>query len=530
MLGGFDSALLSTDTAKSAGNLPLSSNTSSPLQLTLSSLVAEQLPQSSAQQLVPTPITLNIDSAVSQLWLPPSVCQLFSDAFGLTYDNSTDLYLVNSTRHTQLKSSNPLLTFQFKGAGDSTFNIIMQYDAFDMAVGIPLYNDSTAYFPIRNASSESQYTLGRTFLQEAYVVVDWERSNFTIGQVQPSSSQNIVAIMSKSSTTTPSPSTFTSGVAHTDTSTAAKSKQGLSSGAIAGIVVAVVLLIAIGLGAFFITRRRRRSQRPTELEANSIPPPPGIDDYATEKIPEKSGGLHVSEAPIYEMSGISALSSPSELASTPRNEMDRPVLEGELMGTPIIEMLGSEAGSELDVSTLDSRTHSPKMRPSLRHTRYLSLDGSSMRLAELSSDTESEVDVSEIGSRPGSPRMNSDRSRYLSVDGAVSGPLIEEIETVPLPPQQVATRVSSMQSGDEVDVAAQQHDATRISPMQSEDHVDDTTRQQDEATQPLLADPSVHPSRGDRTDLPAKDVEEGVPVPARMYDQNDSGGQSSSQA
>lgn len=126
-----------------------------------------------------------IDSTVSHLWLPRAVCDAFEQAFGLTYDSHTDLYLVNDTIHAQLQSLNPTITFKL---GDTTaetgqnIDITLPYAAFDLQASKPYYQNATNYFPIRRGANDTQYVLGRTFLQEAYLIVDYERSNFTVAQ------------------------------------------------------------------------------------------------------------------------------------------------------------------------------------------------------------------------------------------------------------------------------------------------------------------------------------------------------------
>src|ERR1019366_4883174 len=42
--------------------------------------------------------------------------------------------------------------------------------------------NSSRYFPLKRAANDSQTTLGRAFLQEAYLIVDYERSNFSLYQ------------------------------------------------------------------------------------------------------------------------------------------------------------------------------------------------------------------------------------------------------------------------------------------------------------------------------------------------------------
>ena len=110
-----------------------------------------------------------IDSTVPHIWLPQDACTLFEDAFGITYDSTVDRYLVNSTLHTQLQSQNASVSFLIGNdvSGGDTVTVTLPYEAFDLQLGPPLVNTTQYYFPLRRASNSSQYTLGRTFLQEA---------------------------------------------------------------------------------------------------------------------------------------------------------------------------------------------------------------------------------------------------------------------------------------------------------------------------------------------------------------------------
>ena len=110
-----------------------------------------------------------IDSTVPHIWLPINACKAFEDAFGITYDNQTQLYLVNDTLHGTLVKQNASLSFVLgnDAQGGETVNITFPYAAFDLQVEYPIVNSTTHYFPLRRAANDSQYTLGRTFLQEA---------------------------------------------------------------------------------------------------------------------------------------------------------------------------------------------------------------------------------------------------------------------------------------------------------------------------------------------------------------------------
>ncbi len=112
-----------------------------------------------------------VDSSLAQIWLPLEACQAFEKAFGISFDETSELYLVNNSLHNQLQAQNLSVTFEL-GAGTSggeTINITLPYDSFDLLVQPPTPGvaNNTRYFPLRRAANESQYTIGRTFLQEA---------------------------------------------------------------------------------------------------------------------------------------------------------------------------------------------------------------------------------------------------------------------------------------------------------------------------------------------------------------------------
>lgn len=127
---------------------------------------------SRSSSLLPTSIPAYIDSTVPHIWLPVEACALFEDALGLTYDNVTELYLINDTQHTNLLSQNPSITFTLGNlTAGVDVNITLPYAAFDLSVSYPIVASSTRYFPLKRAANATQYTLGRTFLQEAYAFI-----------------------------------------------------------------------------------------------------------------------------------------------------------------------------------------------------------------------------------------------------------------------------------------------------------------------------------------------------------------------
>ena len=252
IIGGYDQSRFSA----SGLNIPIGGFKDRSLPLSIQSIVAENtLANIISMTSEEKGIDVIIDSTVAQLWLPQSVCDLFAQAFGLTYDSGPGLYLMNNTIHDQLKQLNPTVTFAVGGAASSgpNTNIVLPYAAFDLEYGLPLFNSSTRYFPLKVAANESQQVLGRTFLQEAYVFADWERKNFTIGQaIHQNATMDIVKVLPP----LPDPSSSM-----------------LTTGMLVGMVLGICAIIALVIGlAIFIVRRARRN-RIAEPHVGMTPPP-----------------------------------------------------------------------------------------------------------------------------------------------------------------------------------------------------------------------------------------------------------------
>jgi hypothetical protein len=199
-------------------------------------------------------LPMALDSTVSQLWLPQVVCDELETSLGLTYDSSTELYLVNSTAHAKLIELAPTIAFTLAADGTSndTTTIVLPYAAFDLQASPPLYSITTNYFPLRRTRKRS--VLGRAFLQEAYLVVDWDRSNFTISPAAQRSNRtrDIVPISSPREET---------------------SSTTLSAGAIVGIVIGIIIVIVVPIATFW-WRRRRRRERPKDAPPIDPTQPP----------------------------------------------------------------------------------------------------------------------------------------------------------------------------------------------------------------------------------------------------------------
>ncbi|KAI1379371.1 acid protease [Hypoxylon crocopeplum] len=205
---------------------------------------------STSAVLLSDPIHIFIDSTDPNLWLPDSVCDAFENAFGLIVDNATGMYLVNDTQHTLLLNSDAEVTFRLSDVteGGDAVTIVLPYNAFDLTAEYPLVENTSYYFPLKRAANSTQYTLGRAFLQEAYLSADYERRTFNVSACAwvEGAEENIVTILSKDSDST---------------SSSASGGSSLSGGAIAGIVIGAVIgaLIIGALIALIIRRQRKKA-------------------------------------------------------------------------------------------------------------------------------------------------------------------------------------------------------------------------------------------------------------------------------
>lgn len=221
--------------------------------------------------LLPSPIYAFVESTDPNIWMPASACRLFEDAFGLVFDNATSLYLMNNTQYTTLAAQNPSVTFQLANSlsGGETTNVVLPFSAFALKATYPFVSNDSYYFPLKRAANDTQYTLGRTFLQEAYLTVDYDRGNFSISQCTWNSgaSENIVSILSPSYSN--STSNSSSGDAASSKSSSSKSSDGIKD-AIIGALIGAVVIALICAGMFYFLRRRKSKRREEKTAADAI--------------------------------------------------------------------------------------------------------------------------------------------------------------------------------------------------------------------------------------------------------------------
>lgn len=165
--GGYDNSRFVSNNV----SIPLAQDISRDLVVGLQAITSTTVNDTITRKtsLLPSPILTFIDSTIPYIYLPLEACRRFESAFGLYWNETDAMYWVNDTLHETLLSSQANVTFTIgdNTTGDSFVEIVLPYASFDLEVSYPFALETTRYFPLQQATNESQYTLGRAFLQEA---------------------------------------------------------------------------------------------------------------------------------------------------------------------------------------------------------------------------------------------------------------------------------------------------------------------------------------------------------------------------
>ncbi|KAE8441154.1 hypothetical protein EG329_005810 [Mollisiaceae sp. DMI_Dod_QoI] len=264
-LGGYDASLFN------ANNLTFAFNSQGNADLTVNIKSIAQTSSSRNGSLSTTSFPAFIDTTTPYLWLPDAVCTQFENAFGLTYDNASGLYLVNDTLHTTLLAQNATVTFTLgNGTSSETVDIALPYAAFDLIASSPLVETPTRYFPLKRANSTSEVTLGRTFFQEAYLIADYERATFSVSQMRwdPNAQAAITSILPQSVSSSPS----------TSSSPTQKQNKNVPTTTIVAATICGAVFLTVLTASIILIRQR---QKKLHLLIKSPPTPAFSPAFAT---------------------------------------------------------------------------------------------------------------------------------------------------------------------------------------------------------------------------------------------------------
>lgn len=213
-------------------------------------------------------ITTVIDSSTPYLWLPPAICDRFASTLNLTWNETLRLYIFPNNENLERYRSTPELSFTFTFSsldnrdnfGSPTnmpgiVNITVSSNAFIQSLQYPFENlidygaQAIPYFPLKRAEKGSQLIIGRSFLQEAYIVTNYETSMFSIHKARfpldPLRDTSIQTIAPSPSSPYPGPPTKKDET------------HNISQGQIAGVAIGVCLG-AIALVTTLVLVRRKR--------------------------------------------------------------------------------------------------------------------------------------------------------------------------------------------------------------------------------------------------------------------------------
>ncbi|KAF4556473.1 Eukaryotic aspartyl protease-like protein 3 [Elsinoe fawcettii] len=205
-----------------------------------------------------TSFTADIDSTSPFMILPSEVCILLDKTYGLTTSDSQEYYRINVSRSEDLMRQNASVTFHLgpEISGGSRVSVALPYAAFNQNISYPHteVGNTERYFPVRCTDDASQYILGRTFLQEAYLIADYDSATFKVAQcrwdLQGTSNPQIEAIKSTAKGSVPTDIPVPTA------------QRGFNLGATSGMIISgLVVLLAIGLGIWFVRRRRRQYEQ-----------------------------------------------------------------------------------------------------------------------------------------------------------------------------------------------------------------------------------------------------------------------------
>jgi hypothetical protein len=259
ILGGYDSTRFESNNL----SFPFGSDISLDFQVAIQRITVN----GTDANLLSTPIVSYISTLVPDIYLPVGVCSEFTKAFGLSFDAGTQDYYVNSSMHDANLARNPVVSFQIgpEMTGASAiiklpyWNFYLAFQTLSSTAGLA---QGVFRFPIKQAAKDTQYILGRTFLQSAYLSADYERNTFNLSQALfPSSAtkENIVPISPLTVSTQPNqPGTL---------------KRTVSTGAIAGIAAGgtiAALIIAALLILLYRRKQKTKRNKAHELDDNEL--------------------------------------------------------------------------------------------------------------------------------------------------------------------------------------------------------------------------------------------------------------------
>ena len=228
------------------------------------------------------PLSVFINTQAPFLSLPRSSCDAITQYLPVIFNVSLQLYLwdTKSPNYSKIVTSPSYLRFTFNTSASNNSNVTIKvpFRLLNLTLEPPLVTNPTFYFPCQTPNVDGRYSLGRAFLQAAFLGASWDDSRWYLAQAPgPNiSSEPAAAAFSGSpessssqwaDTWTGSWTPLPDSSQNTSTSPMYPQSKGVRSthatiiGAIVG-AVAVLCLVVIGT---FALRRKRKKQKSGQL-------------------------------------------------------------------------------------------------------------------------------------------------------------------------------------------------------------------------------------------------------------------------
>ncbi len=129
-------------------------------------------------------IKVSVDGCSPYLTLPQSTCDAIAEHLPVKYNKNLGLYIWQQSdpKYSQIVSSASALDFTFlAGSNTQRVNISVPFRHLNLTLTGPLVDTDQQYFPCYTGPSGG-YTLGRAFLQDAFVGANWDSKTWWLAQ------------------------------------------------------------------------------------------------------------------------------------------------------------------------------------------------------------------------------------------------------------------------------------------------------------------------------------------------------------
>ncbi|XPS91699.1 hypothetical protein M3J09_001110 [Ascochyta lentis] len=141
VLGGYDASRFDSSTTVSL-QMPALHNNS--LVVVVDSITLSGTLQGTWKPEGTTGASFNVDSTLPQLWLPLEACIVFEKTFGIVWNDTAQLYLLDDIVHNQLQQSSPVVNITIPESDQRIVTFALPYTAFDLTATVPLVSEGSS--------------------------------------------------------------------------------------------------------------------------------------------------------------------------------------------------------------------------------------------------------------------------------------------------------------------------------------------------------------------------------------------------